>query len=63
MRHGPPSVVARWLAAGDSGDVEAFDDLLRREVMGPRTAGEPHVTCGGRALNDDVMDTIRQDLP
>jgi steroid delta-isomerase-like uncharacterized protein len=28
----PPSVVARWLAAGDSGDVEAFDDLLHRDV-------------------------------
>ena len=21
-------------------------------------AGRPHTTCGGRALNDDVMDTI-----
>ena len=29
----PPSVVARWLAAGDSGDVEAFDDLLHRDVV------------------------------
>lgn len=28
-----PSVVARWLAAGDSGDVEAFDDLLHRDVV------------------------------
>jgi len=28
-----PSVVARWLAAGDAGDVEAFDDLLRRDVV------------------------------
>ena len=27
------SVVARWLAAGDSGDVEAFDDLLHRDVV------------------------------
>jgi predicted ester cyclase len=33
------SVVARWLAAGDAGDVEAFDDLLRRRdvvVHAPR---------------------------
>ncbi len=29
----PPSVIARWLAAGDSGDVEAFDDLLHRDVI------------------------------
>ena len=29
----PRSVVARWLAAGDSGDVEAFDDLLHRDVV------------------------------
>ena len=28
-----PSVVARWLAAGDSGDVEAFDDLLHVDVV------------------------------
>jgi ketosteroid isomerase-like protein len=29
----PPSVVARWLAAGDSGDFEDFDDLLHRDVV------------------------------
>ena len=29
----PSSVVARWLAAGDSGDVEAFDDLLHVVVV------------------------------
>jgi ketosteroid isomerase-like protein len=28
-----PSLVARWLAAGDSGAVEAFDDLLHRDVV------------------------------
>jgi len=27
------SVVARWLAAGDSGAVEAFDDLLHGDVV------------------------------
>lgn len=27
------SLVARWLAAGDAGDVEAFDDLLHRDVV------------------------------
>lgn len=29
----PQSVVARWLAAGDSGDVEAFGDLLHADVV------------------------------
>jgi predicted ester cyclase len=27
------SVVARWLAAGDAGDVAAFDDLLHADVV------------------------------
>jgi hypothetical protein len=30
--------------------------FLEIELAGLR--GEPHLTCGGRALNDDVMDTI-----
>ena len=29
----PSSVVARWLDAGDAGDVDAFDDLLRDDVV------------------------------
>jgi predicted ester cyclase len=29
----PSSVVARWLAAGDSSDVEAFNDLLHSDVV------------------------------
>ena len=29
--HSP--LVVRWLAAGDAGDVDAFDDLLHREVV------------------------------
>lgn len=29
----PSSVAARWLAAGDLGDVEAFDGLLHRDVV------------------------------
>src|SRR4051794_40743868 len=28
-----PSVLTRWLRAGDSGDVEAFDDLLHGDVV------------------------------
>lgn len=29
----PSSVLVRWLAAGDSGDLDAFDDLLHRDVV------------------------------
>ena len=29
----PSSVLARWLAAGDSGDVDAFDDLLHEDAV------------------------------
>jgi ketosteroid isomerase-like protein len=29
----PRSVLIRWLAAGDRGDVDAFDDLLHRDVV------------------------------
>jgi steroid delta-isomerase-like uncharacterized protein len=29
----PSSLVARWLDAGDAGDVEAFDDLLHGDVV------------------------------
>jgi ketosteroid isomerase-like protein len=28
-----PSLIVRWLAAGDVGDVEAFDDLLHGDVV------------------------------
>ena len=31
--HEPSSVVARWLAAGDAGDLEAFDGLLHPDVV------------------------------
>jgi ketosteroid isomerase-like protein len=29
----PPSVIVRWLAAGDRGDVDAFDDLLHADAV------------------------------
>jgi ketosteroid isomerase-like protein len=29
----PTSVIVRWLAAGDRGDVEAFDDLLHADAV------------------------------
>jgi ketosteroid isomerase-like protein len=29
----PPHIVTRWLAAGDLGDVDAFDGFLHRDVV------------------------------
>jgi predicted ester cyclase len=29
----PRSILARWLVAGDSGDVEAFDDLVHDDLV------------------------------
>lgn len=34
-----PFVVERWLAAGDSGDLDAFDDLLHADVVVHAPAG------------------------
>ncbi len=34
-----PSVVSRWLAAGDAGDFEAFDELLHPDVVVHAPAG------------------------
>lgn len=33
------TVIARWLAAGDAGDVDAFDDLLHPDVVVHAPAG------------------------
>jgi ketosteroid isomerase-like protein len=34
-----PPVIERWLAAGDSGELEAFDDLLHADVVVHAPAG------------------------
>ena len=44
------SVVARWLAAGDSGDVEAFDDLQHDDV----------VVHAPRGLSSEGLDAEKQ---
>jgi steroid delta-isomerase-like uncharacterized protein len=44
------SVVARWLAAGDSGDVEAFADLLHDDV----------VVHAPRGLSSEGLDAEKQ---
>ena len=46
----PSSVVARWLAAGDAGDVEAFDDLLHVDV----------VVHAPRGLSTENLDSEKQ---
>jgi ketosteroid isomerase-like protein len=45
-----PSVVARWLAAGDAGEVEAFDDLLHGDV----------VVHAPRGLSTEDLDSEKQ---
>jgi steroid delta-isomerase-like uncharacterized protein len=69
----PLSVVARWLAAGDCGDVEVFDDLLHRDVVvhaprGLSTSGlesEKQVWREAVAampdLHHDVQEVLAQD--
>lgn len=45
------SVVEQWLAAGDSGDVDAFDDLLHSDVVVHAPAG---LSTGGREAEKQV---------
>jgi ketosteroid isomerase-like protein len=45
-----PSLVARWLAAGDEGDVEAFDSLLHGDV----------VVHAPRGLSTEDLDSEKQ---
>src|SRR5690348_11742721 len=40
-----PSVIERWLAAGDSGEVDAFDDLLHADVVVHAPAGLSTDSC------------------
>jgi ketosteroid isomerase-like protein len=49
MEHNP-SLVARWLAAGDEGDVEAFDNLLHGDV----------VVHAPRGLSTEDLDSEKQ---
>lgn len=52
----PKSVVALWLAAGDSGDLEAFDDLLRGDVVvhAPRGLSTPDLESEKQVWRDAV---------
>ena len=61
-----PSVVARWLSAGDSGDVEAFDDLLHRDVVvhAPRGLSTNDLESEKQVWRDAVtaMPDLRHDV-
>jgi len=51
-----PSLIARWLAAGDEGDVEAFDDLLHGDVVvhAPRGLSTENLDSEKRVWRDAV---------
>lgn len=60
------SVVVRWLAAGDVGDVEAFDDLLHRDVVvhAPRGLSTEDLESEKQVWRDAVaaMPDLRHDV-
>lgn len=62
----PYSVVARWLAAGDSGDLDVFDDLLRRDVVvhAPRGLSTTSIEAEKQVWRDAVaaMPGLRHDV-
>ena len=62
----PTSVVARWLAAGDAGDVEAFDDLLHADVVvhAPRGLSTESLEAEKQVWRDAVaaMPDLRHDV-
>ena len=62
----PSSVVARWLAAGDSGDVEAFDDFLHGDVVvhAPRGLSTEDLEAEKRVWRDAVaaMPDLRHEV-
>jgi ketosteroid isomerase-like protein len=64
------SVIERWLAAGDSGDFEAFDDLMHADVVVHAPAGlstdsreaEKQVWRDGLAAIPDVRHAVQEVL-
>ena len=60
------SVVARWLAAGDSGAVEAFDDLLHGDVVvhAPRGLSTENLEAEKQVWRDAVaaMPDLRHEV-
>jgi ketosteroid isomerase-like protein len=62
----PLPVVVRWLAAGDSGDVEAFDDLLHGDVVvhAPRGLSSADLESEKQVWRDalSAMPDLRHDV-
>ena len=64
------TVVGRWLAAGDAGDVDAFDDLLHPDAVTHAPAGlsttglaeEKAVWLAARAAMPDLQHAIQEVL-
>lgn len=54
------SVIARWLAAGDSGDFDAFDDLLSVDVVVHAPAG---LSTTSRRAEVAVWRAAREAMP
>ena len=61
-----PSVVERWLAAGDSGELETFDDLLHVDVVvhAPRGLSTEDLDSEKRVWRDAVaaVPDLRHDV-
>jgi steroid delta-isomerase-like uncharacterized protein len=59
-------LVARWLAAGDSGDVDAFDDLLHGDVVvhAPRGLSTENLEAEKQVWRDAVaaMPDLRHEV-
>lgn len=62
----PPSVITRWLAAGDAGDVGAFDDLLLSDVVvhAPRGLSTKNLEAEKQVWRDAVaaMPDLRHEV-
>lgn len=60
------SLIARWLAAGDSGDVEAFDELLHGHVVvhAPRGLSTENLEAEKQVWRDAVaaMPDLRHEV-
>ena len=53
------TVVSRWLAAGDAGDLDAFDDLLHPDAVVHAPAGLSTTSCDQeKAVWRDALDAM-----
>ncbi len=57
---GDDTLIHRWVAAGDAGDLDAFDDLLHEDVVVHAPLG---LSTTGRAAEQDAWAAARKGLP